>query len=161
MRTLTNSKPWVTWFFKRAKFELFNGGWVSCCWVPKRDDAGWSKNCMSRCNALKNGHLPVRKDRALYRRVSELLLIPKEGWRRMTWKLYAKVQRPEKGTSSWEEGLSSLSEGEWAGAESQRGMMQRMRRVQTDQGNRKGKYKHFVWSILMYKKVFSFSGKDL
>ena len=53
-----------------------------------------------------------------------LLLIPKEGWRRMNWKLYAKVQRPEKRASSWEEGLSSLPEGEWAAAESQRRMTQ-------------------------------------
>ena len=51
----------------------------------------------------------------------------------MKWKLYAKVQRPENQASSWEEGLSSLPEGEWAGAESQRGMMQRMRRVTTQQ----------------------------
>ena len=28
------------------------------------------------------------------------------------------LQRPEKWASSWEEGLSSLLEGEWAGAES-------------------------------------------
>ena len=47
----------------------------------------------------------------------------------MKWKFYAKVQRPEKRASSWEEGLSSLPEGEWADAESQRGMMQRIRRV--------------------------------
>ena len=118
MRTLTNNKPWETWFFKRGKFELFTGGWVSCCWVPKRDDAGWSENCMPRCNALKNGHLPERKGLALYRRVS------KEGWRRMKWKLYAEVQCPEKRASSWEEGLSSLLEGEWAVAESQRRMTQ-------------------------------------
>ena len=64
--------------------------WVCCCWVPKRDDAGWSENCMPRCNALKNGHLPERKGWDLYRRVSELLLSPKEGWRRMKWKLYVK-----------------------------------------------------------------------
>ena len=51
----------------------------------------------------------------------------------MKWKMYAEVQRPEKRASSWEEGLSSLPEGEWAGAESQRGMMQRMRRVTTRQ----------------------------
>ena len=36
---------------------------------------------------------------------------------------------------SWEEGLSSLPEGEWAGAESQRGMTQRMRRMTTRQTN--------------------------
>ena len=68
--------------------------------------------------------LQERKVWALYRKVSELLLSPKEGWRRMKWKLYAKVQRPEKRASSWEEGLSSLPEGEWAVAESQRGMTQ-------------------------------------
>ena len=68
--------------------------------------------------------LPERKVWALYRRVSELLLSPKEGRRSMKWKLYAKVQRPEKWASSWEEGLSSLLEGEWAVAESQRGMTQ-------------------------------------
>ena len=32
-------------------------------------------------------------------------------------KLYAKVQRIEKRASSWEEGLSSLAEGEWSVAE--------------------------------------------
>ena len=68
--------------FLRARVVLFTGGWVSCCWVPKRDDAVWSENYMPRCNALKNGHLPERKGRALYRRVSELLLSPKVGWRR-------------------------------------------------------------------------------
>ena len=49
---------------------------------------------------------------------------PWVGWSRMRWKLYAKVQRPEKRASSWEEGLSSLPEGEWAVAESKRGMTQ-------------------------------------
>ena len=75
--------------------------------------------------------LQERKVWALYRRVSELLLSPKEGWRRMKWKLYAKVQRPEKRASSWEKGLSSLPEGEWAGAVSQIGMTQRLRRITT------------------------------
>ena len=74
--------PWKTGIFLRGRVELFTGGWVSCCWVPKRDDAGWSENCMPRCNALKNGHLPERKGWALYWRVSELLLSPKERWRR-------------------------------------------------------------------------------
>ena len=133
MRTLTNNKPRKTWFFKRGKFEFFSGGWVGCCWVPKRDDARWSEKCMLRCNALKNGHLPERKVWALYRRVSELLLSPKEGWRRMKWKLYAEVQRPEKRAYFWEESLSSLPEGEWAAAEPQRRMTQRMRRVTTRQ----------------------------
>ena len=68
--------------------------------------------------------LPERKVWALYRKVSELLLSPKEGWRSIKWKLYVKVQRPEKQESSWEESLSSLPEGEWAVAESQRGMTQ-------------------------------------
>ena len=39
----------------------------------------------------------------------------------MKWKLYAEVQRPEKRASSWEEGLSSLPEGELAIAESKKG----------------------------------------
>ena len=73
---------WKTGIFLRGKFELFTGGWVSCCWVPKRDDAGWSQNCMPKCNALKNEHLPNWKGWALYRRGSEVLLSPKEGWRR-------------------------------------------------------------------------------
>ena len=57
-------------------------------------------------------------------RVSELLLSPKEGSRMIKWNYFADVQRPEKQASSWEEGLSSLPEGEWAVAESQRGMTQ-------------------------------------
>ena len=73
--------------------------------------------------------LQERKVWALYRRVSELLLSPKEGWRRMKWKFYAKVQRPEKRASSWEEGLSSLPEGKWAAAESQREMTQGTRKM--------------------------------
>ena len=48
-------------------------------------------------------------------------------------KLHAEVQRPEKRASSWEEGLSSLPEDEWAIVEFQRGMMQRMRRVTAKQ----------------------------
>ena len=31
--------PWKTGIFLRGKVELFTGGWVSCCWVPKRNDA--------------------------------------------------------------------------------------------------------------------------
>ena len=166
MRTLTNNKPWETWFFQRGKNELFTGGlvscywvpkrddagcsencmprgstlknrhflrgrvelftrgWVRCCWVPKRDEAGCSENCMPRCRTLKNRHLLERKGWALYQRVSELLLSPREGWCRMKWKLHAKEQCPEKWASSWEEGLSSLPEREWAVAESQRGMTQ-------------------------------------
>ena len=119
-----SATPWKMGIFLRGRVELFTGGWVSCCWVPKRDDAGWSENCMPRCNALKNGHLPERKGWAFYRRVSELLLSPKDGWRRIKWKLYAELQQPEKRASSWEEGLSSSLEGEWAVVESQRGMTQ-------------------------------------
>ena len=65
--------------------------------------------------------------------MNELLLSPEEVWRRMKWKLYAEVQRPEKRASSWEEELSSLPEGEWAGAESQKRVMQRIRRMTTRQ----------------------------
>ena len=115
------------------------------------------------------------------------------------------MQHPEKWTSSWKEGLSSLPEGEWAVAESQRGMTQDKVKLvyrcatpwkmgiflrgrfelftggwvnwcwvpkrddadnekndyKTDEGNRKGKYKHLVWCNLMYKKNFSFSFHSL
>ena len=109
---------------ERKEYELYTGGWVSCCWVPKRDDAEWSEKCMPMCITLKNGYLPKRKGGAPYRRGSELLLSPNEGWRRIKWKLYSKVQRPEKRVSSLEEVLSSSPVGEWAVAESQRGMTQ-------------------------------------
>ena len=145
------------WAFYRT------GELVSCCWAPKRDDAGWSENCMPRYNALK------------------------------------------KRASSFEEGLSSLPEGEWGVAESQRGMMQDEVKIvfrgatpwktgiflrgrvelftggwvswywvpkrddaekekndyKTDEGNRKGKYKHHFWCNLMCKKDFSFFAKYL
>ena len=67
---------------------------------------------------------PKKKGGAIYRKVNEVLLSPKEGWRRIKWNLYAKVQRPEKQASSWGKGLSSLPEGKWAIVESQRGMTQ-------------------------------------
>ena len=72
-----------TGIFLRGRVDLFTRGWVSCCLVRKRDSAGWSENCMPRCNALKNGHLHERKDWVLHRRMSELLLSPKEGWRKI------------------------------------------------------------------------------
>ena len=72
---------WKRGIFLRGRVELPTGGWVSCCWDPIRDDAGWSKNFMLRCNAPKNEHLPERKGWDLYWKVSELLLSPKEGWR--------------------------------------------------------------------------------
>ena len=42
--------PWKTAIFLRGRVELFTEGWVSCCLVPKRNDAGWSENCMPRCS---------------------------------------------------------------------------------------------------------------
>ena len=42
----------------------------------------------------------------------------------MKWELYTEVQRSEKRASSWEKGLSSLPEAEWAVAESQKGITQ-------------------------------------
>ena len=74
--------PWITGIFLRGRVEPFTGGWVRCCWVPRRDDAGWSENCLPMCNALKIGHLPERKGWALYWRESELVFCPKEGWLR-------------------------------------------------------------------------------
>ena len=130
-RTLHNNELWETWFFQRGRDELLTEGWMSCCWVPKRDEARWSENSMPRCNALKNGHLPERKGWALYRRVSEVLLSPKEMTQDKVKNFYAKLQRPEKREFSWEKGLSSLPEDEWAFAECQRGMVQRMRRMTT------------------------------
>ena len=109
---------------ERKEYELYTGGWVSCCWVPKRDDAEWSENCMPGCNTLKSGYLPKRKGGVLYQRMSELLLNINEGWHRMKWKVYAKVQTPEKWRSSWEEGWNSLPEGEWAVVKSQKLMTQ-------------------------------------
>ena len=46
---------WKTGVFLRGMFELFSGWWVSCCWVPKKDDVRWSENCMSRCSSMKTG----------------------------------------------------------------------------------------------------------
>ena len=36
--------PWKMGIFLREKVELFTGGWVSWCWVRKRDDAENEKN---------------------------------------------------------------------------------------------------------------------
>ena len=71
--------PWKTGIFLKGRVEVFTKGWASWCWLPKRDDAGWSEISLLMCNALKNEHLPERKGWALYRRVSELVLSPKEG----------------------------------------------------------------------------------
>ena len=71
------------------------------------------------------------------------------------------VQRPEKRASSWEEELSSLPEGEWAGAESQREMTQRMRRITTRQTKEIEKESiNILFDERIYKNIFSFSGKD-
>ena len=69
--------PWKTGIFLRGRVEFFTGGWVSWCWVPKRDDTKNEKN-----------------------------------------------------------------------------------NYKTDEGNKKGKYKHLVWWTYIYKNIFSFSGKD-
>ena len=99
MIRLHNHKSGETWFFQRGRDELFTRGWVGFCWVPKR----WRR--------IKKWKMAIflRKGCALYWRVSELLLSPKEIWHshRMKLKLYSKVQCPEKRASSWEEGLSN------------------------------------------------------
>ena len=41
MKILRNNKPWQTGMFRRGRYELFTGEWVSCYWVPKVDYAGW------------------------------------------------------------------------------------------------------------------------
>ena len=86
-RKMKGANHWKTGIFLRGTAELFTEGWVSCCWVSKRDGAGW------------------------------------------------KVQIAEKRASSVEERLSSLPKGEWAVAESQRGMAQRMRKMTARQPN--------------------------
>ena len=89
------------------------------------------------------------------------MLCPKEKWSRMRWKFYAKVQRPEKRASSWEEGLSSLPEGEWAGAESPKrdNAENEKNDCKTKKGKRKGKFKDLFWYNLIYKKDFPFFAK--
>ena len=72
--------------------------------------------------------------------------------------LYAKVQRPEKRASYWEEGFSCLPEGEWAVAESQIGMTQRMRRMTTRQ---KKEIEKGSINIFFDATDFSFSAKYL
>ena len=66
----------------------------------------------AKVQTLKNGHILESKNWALERRVSELLLSPKEGLPRVKWKLYAKMERSEKRVSSCEEGVE-LFTGEW------------------------------------------------
>ena len=113
--------PEKTWFFQRGIFEPFTGGRVSCCWVPKRDDAGW--NVKNVCQ----GATPWKPGIFLRGRVE---LFNGE-WVSCCWVL--KRDDAENNNNNYK----------------------------TDKGNRKGKYKHFVWWNLMYKKVFSFFGKDL
>ena len=60
--------PWKTGIFLGGRVELFTGMSVSCWWVPKRDETGWSESCMPRCNTLRNGYLPERKGWVLSRR---------------------------------------------------------------------------------------------
>ena len=84
----------------------------------------------------------------------------------MKWKIYGEVQRPKKRVSSREEGLGSLLESEWTGAESQRGMMQRMRRVTKRQTKDIEKESISILfdatlCINFFFFFFSFSGKDL
>ena len=155
MRTLHNNKPWEIPFFQRGRIELFTGGWVSCCWVPKRDDKGWTENFVPRRNSLKSEHLPDRKGWAFYRTMSELLLSPKEGWRRMKLKLYAKVQLPEKRAIFLRERVE-LFTGGWVSYSwvSKRDDAENKKNDKTDEESRKGKYKYTVWWNLIYKKVF-------
>ena len=48
--------PWKMGIILRGRVELFTGGWVSCCWVPKRDNAGWSEISLPMCKK-KDKHL--------------------------------------------------------------------------------------------------------
>ena len=127
---------------------------------PKRGQAEWFQNVIQQW-ALRIMILPERKGWTLYQRVSELLLSFKEGWRRIKWSLYPKVQSPEKWASSWEEGLSSLPEGEWALLCPKEGWRREWEEWLQDEGNRKRKYKYIIWCNLIYEKDFSFSSIDL
>ena len=120
-----NNKPWETWFFQRGKdiSSLPESDWA-VAESQRRMTQNELKIVCQGATPWKTGIFLRGRGWALYWRVSELLLSPKEGWGRMKWKVYAKVQRPEKWASSWEEGLSSLPEGEGAVPESQRGMTQ-------------------------------------
>ena len=100
-------KPWET----ISSWELSSRECVSWCLISTRDtrDDTWKIGIsMPRSNIPKNGHLPEREGWALCGRVSELLLRLKDGWCRLKWNWYAKVQRPRKPETSWEEGLSFL-----------------------------------------------------
>ena len=74
---------------------------------PKRAQAGQCEN-INKQQALTNMIFQERKFWAIYRSMSELLLNPKEEWRRLKWTMNVEVQRPEKRASSWEEGLRAL-----------------------------------------------------
>ena len=95
-------------------------------------------------NVLRNAHLFERKGSPFYRTVSKLVLHLKDRWCNIKWNWYDKVQCHEKQGSTWEERLSSLQGGEWAGAESQIEITQRMRRMTTRQ---KKEIKHKVWKV--------------
>ena len=43
--------PWKMCIFLRGRVELFTGGWMSCCWVQKRDNTRWSEG--ATCNVQR------------------------------------------------------------------------------------------------------------
>ena len=143
-------------FFLRGSVERFTGGWVSCCWVPERDDAGWSENCMPRCNSPKNGHLPERKRWAFYWRVSELLLSPREGGWAVAESQRGMTQDEVKivcqGATPWKTGIFirrrvELFTGGWVSCclvPKRDDAGNEKNDYKTDKENRKGKYKHHV-----------------
>ena len=127
-----STTPGKTSIFLRGRIELFTGVWVGCCWVPKRYEAGWTENCMPRCNALKNGHLPKRKSWALTGVWVSCCWVPKRyeaGWsencmprcnalknghlpKRKSWALYRRVSElvlsvKEGWLREWEEWLQN------------------------------------------------------
>ena len=109
--------------FLTGMVALFIGGVSELLQSSKERYHRWSEKYMPKCNSLKNGNLPERKELSSLR-VSELLPSLKKGWRRIKWNYFGNMKRPENLASSWEEVFSYLPEGEWAVAESQRGMMQ-------------------------------------
>ena len=130
---------------------LFTGEWVSCCWVPKIDDPGWSENCMLRCNALKNGHLPERKGLGEWA-VAE----SQRGMTQDNVKRVCRCATPWK-MSIFLRGRVEAFAGGWVSCcwvRKRDETEDEMNNYKTDKRNRKGKYNHLVWCNLMYKKVF-------
>ena len=130
---------------------------------PKRTQARQCENIRKQW-ALRNMILLWKKGWALCQRVSELLLSPKEGWRRIKWNLYVKEHSLKDGHPPERKGWAlyrRVSELLLNPKEQRRREWEEWLQDRRKKDNRKWMYKHLVWCNLMYKKVSSLSGKDL